>query len=89
MYTQIIFGGDFNCLGIDWEHGTLLDSYVLHRFQEKLITLSQDTQMLQVVIFPTRSQNIQDLCFDSHPDTILACEPVPGLSNHDAVLITF
>ena len=31
-HIQIILGGDFNCPGIDWEHETLLDSYVLHRF---------------------------------------------------------
>ena len=88
-HTQIILGGDFNCPGIDWEYGTLLDSYVSHRFREKLIALSQDTQMLQVVTFPTRAQNILDLCFVSHPNMILACEPVPGLSDHDAVLIIF
>ena len=88
-HTQVILGGDFNRPGIDWEYGTLLDSYVSHRFREKLIALSQDTQMLQVVTFPTRAQNILDLCFVSHPNMILACEPVPGLSDHDAVLITF
>lgn len=88
-HTQIILGGDFNCPGIDWEHGTILDSYVSHRFREKLISLVQDTQMYQVVTFPTRAQNILDLCFVSHPDMITACEPVPGLSDHDTVLITF
>ena len=56
-HTQIILVGDFNCPGIDWEHGTLLDSYISHRFQETLIALSQDTQMLRVVTFPTRAQN--------------------------------
>ena len=45
--------------------------------------------MFQVVTFPTRAQNILDLCFVSHPDMILICAPVPGLSDHDAVLITF
>ena len=59
------------------------------RFREELVSLSQDTQMIQVVTFPTRTQSILDLCFVSHPDMILACEPVPGLSDHDAVLITF
>ena len=40
--------------------------------------------MHQIVTFPTRAQNILDLCFVSHPD-----KPVSGLSDHDAVLITF
>ena len=62
-HVQIILGGDFNCPGIDWEHGTLTDSYVPCYFREKLISLSQDTQLFQMVTFPTRAQNILDLCF--------------------------
>ena len=50
--AEIILGGDFNSPGIDWEHETLVDSYALCYLQEKLISLSQDTQM---VTFPTRA----------------------------------
>ena len=85
--AKLFLGGDFNCPGIDWEHGTLTDSYVPCCLREKLISLSQDTQMFQTVTFPTRAQNILDLCFTTHPNTVLSCEPVPGLSDHDAVLI--
>ena len=87
--AQIILGGDFNSPSIDWEHGTLLDSYVPCHLREKLISLSQDTQMFQIVTFPTRAQNILDLCFTTHPDTVQTCKPAPGLSNHDVVLINF
>ena len=86
-HVQIILGGDFNCPGIDWEHGTLTDMYVPCYFQENLISLSQDTQLFQMVTFPTRVQNILDLCFTTHPDTVLTCESAPGLSDHVAVLI--
>ena len=87
--AQIILGGDFNSPGIDWEHGTLIDSYAPCYLREKLISISQDTLMFQMVTFPTRAQNILDLCFTTHPDTVLTCEPTPGLSDHDAVLINF
>jgi len=70
-HVQIILGGDFNCPGIDWEHGTLTDSYMPCYFREKLISLSQDTQLFQMVTFPTRAQNILDLCFTTHPDTMI------------------
>ena len=63
--------------------------HVPYHIREKLISLSQDFQMVQLVHFPTRGQNILDFCFTTHPDTILSCEPTPGLSDHDAVLITF
>ena len=66
--AQIILGGDFNSPGIDWEHGTLIDSYAPCYPREKLISLSQDTQMFQMVNFPTRAHNILDLCFTTHPD---------------------
>ena len=87
--AQIILGGDFNSPGIDWEHGTLIDSYAPCYLREKLISISQDTLMFQMVTFPTRAQNILDLCFTTHTDTVLTCEQTPGLSDHDALLINF
>ena len=86
--AQIILGGDFNCPGIDWEHGTLTDSYVPQLYLEKLITLIQDTQMSQLVIFPTRGINILDLCLCTHPDSVLSCEPISGFSDHDAIILS-
>ena len=87
--AQIILRGDCNSPGIDWEYGTLIDSYATCYLREKLISLSQDTLMFQMVTFPIRAQNILDLCFTTHPDTVLTSEPTPGLSDHDAVLINF
>ena len=45
--------------------------------------------MFQIVTFPTRAQNILDLCFTTHPDTVQTCKPARGLSDYDAVLINF
>ena len=86
--AQIILGGDLNCPGIDWEHGTLTDSYVPQHYRDKLITLIQDTQMSQLVTFPTRGNNILDLCFCTHPDSVLSCEPIPGFNDHDAITLS-
>ena len=85
----IILDGDFNCPGIDWQHGTLTESYISCYFRQKLITSSQDTQMSQLVTFPTRAQNTLDLLFTTHPDSFLSCYPAPGLNDYDAVLATF
>ena len=81
-HIRVILGGDFNCPGIDWEHGTLTDSYMPCHFHEKLM---KDTQMSQLVTFPTRGNDTLDLCFTTHPDFVLSCEPVPGFSDHDAL----
>ena len=65
----IYLGGDFNCPGIDWTHGDIIDSYIPICFREKLITLSQDHLLTQVVTLPTRGPNILDLCFTTHSST--------------------
>ena len=86
-HSKILLGGDFNCPGIDWEHGTLTESYLSHPFREKLLELVQDFQLDQLVTFPTRGMNILDLFLTTHPSIVLTCKPSPGLSDHDAVLI--
>ena len=46
--------------------------------------------MFQMVTFTYyRAQNILDIYFTTHPNTVLTCEPAPGLSDHDTVLINF
>jgi len=87
-HTQIVLGVDFNCPGIDWENNTLTDSYVSCEFREKLIDFSHNNQLSQLVTFPTRVQNTLDLCFTTHPNIVTSCEPLPGLSDHDAVLVS-
>ena len=87
--SKIFLGGDFNCPGIDWQSGTLTDSYLLCYSREKLISLSQEAQLEQIVPFPTRGPNMLDLCFISHPSIVSECYSVPGLSDHDAVIVKF
>ena len=62
--------------------------YVPHHYCEKLITLAQDTQMSQLVTFPTKGNNILYLCICTHPDSVLSCEPIPGFSDHDAIILS-
>ena len=74
-HTQIILGGDSNCPGIYWENSTLINSYVSCHFHEKLIDLSHNYQLSQLVTFPTRAQNVLDLCFTTNPNSVISCEP--------------
>ena len=52
------------------------------------VVLVHNTQMSQLVNFPTRAHNTLNLLFITHPDSVLSCHPAPGLSDHDAVLAT-
>ena len=87
--TNITLSGDFNCLGIDWHTETLTDSYVSTLLRETLIEIVDDYQLQQVVTFPTRGNNLLDLCLTSHPDLVQSCLPFPGLCDHDIVLVRF
>ncbi|VDI67396.1 Hypothetical predicted protein [Mytilus galloprovincialis] len=41
----------------------------------------------QIVKTPTRGENILDLFFTSHPSLVNKCKTIPGVGDHDAVLI--
>ncbi|XP_065911045.1 uncharacterized protein [Dysidea avara] len=85
--TMIVLGGDFNCPGVDWSSGSLMDSYVTSTFRESLITLAHDFMLEQTVNLPTRGNNILDLCFTTHPDYIHQCITVSGFSDHETVIV--
>ena len=87
--TNIILGGDFNCPSIVWHTETLTDSYISTFLREALIEIADDYQLQQVVTFPTKGNNLLDLCFTSHPDLVQSCLPFPGLCDHDIVLVKF
>jgi hypothetical protein len=47
----------------------------------------QEISMEQIVDFPTRLDNILDLVFTTHPSLANKCKPLPGIGDHDIVLI--
>ena len=87
--AKIIIGGDFNSPGINWSNKSLITSYISRQFHETLITLEDEFMLEQIITQPTRGTNILDLCFTSHPDLSQGFTIVPGLSDHDAVIVTF
>jgi len=53
---MIILGGDFNCPGIDWTSGSLVDSYKSVTFRESLITFAHNFMLEQIISQPTRGE---------------------------------
>ena len=84
---MLLLEGDFNCPGIDWRTCNLTESYLPGLFRESLIEFAQDFLLEQIVLEPTRGDNILDLCFTSHPGIIHQCRTVPGFSDHHAALV--
>ena len=73
-YAQLFIGGDFNCPGVNWLDGSLINSYVSAPFRERLIEIADDLHLDQIIQVPTRGLNILDLHFTTHPDKVERCE---------------
>ena len=58
--AKIFLGGDidFNSPGINWYSGAITNSYVSASFREKLIEVSEEFHLEQLVLEPTRQHNI-------------------------------
>ena len=89
--SELIIGGDFNLPGILWNDGAVINdvpSYGLevnNRFLEVCDTLG----VTQIVTEPTRESNILDLLLVTSPNIYSDVEIVPGISDHDAVCVTY
>ena len=47
----------------------------------------QEKSMEQTVDFPTRLDNIIELVFTTHPSLVNECKSLPGIGDHDIILI--
>ena len=47
----------------------------------------QEISMEQIVDFSTHLDNIIELVFTTHPSLVNKCKPLPGIGDHDIVLI--
>ncbi|XP_072042992.1 uncharacterized protein [Amphiura filiformis] len=57
------------------------------RLNQTLIDLANDNMLVQMQHIPTRGENILDLVFTNIPDQLRKVETVPGISDHDAVIV--
>ena len=84
--TTLIFGGDFNVGGIDWETGLVPDDSPNRLLKEKLIEVISEAGLQQMQREPTRSQNLLDLFCCNKSSLVKACISIPGISDHSIVL---
>ena len=98
--SHIIFAGDFNFPKriVEWKdskRGVVANFTEGNDIQkiafEKLLELTEDLQMEQIVNQPTRGRNILDLVFTSQPHTFSDCstEVLKPLSDHRLVSFMF
>lgn len=53
----------------------------------KFLDLIHDSNLEQIVSFPTRKDHVLDLFITNRPSLVNRCEPLPGIVDHDIVYI--
>ena len=83
----IWLAGDLNLPNIDWNlYCTNGHNYHL-QLCEKFIDTLLDHSLSQLVDSPTRKDNILDIFATNRPSLVTKCAVIPGISDHEAVLI--
>ena len=85
--SQIWLLGDFNLPKIDWQLLTPTPDCKHHTFYSNCLEAFSDCMLEQMVTSPTRGQNILDLFFTTNPTLVNKTSILPGLSDHDIVLV--
>ena len=84
---HIILCGDFNCPSINWKESKVDLEAADRIVQEKLVDVAIDHSLTQVQEEPTRYNNLLDLTFTNNPSLIRSCSCIPGISDHEAVVV--
>jgi len=85
--SPIWITGDINLPNINWERYCVDGNAYSIALCELFLDLIQEHGFTQVVDFPTRRNNTLDIFATNRPSLVTACKPVPGISDHEAVLV--
>jgi hypothetical protein len=85
--SPIILGGDFNAGDIDWEHNSVAAGSDRKALCEKLIEVLENHDLEQLQREPTRNNAVLDLYCTNRPNLVKCISTVPGISDHDIVVV--
>jgi len=86
--SPIWIAGDINLPNINWDRNCTSGNTYSVALCKLFLTFIEDYGLTQMVDFPTRRQNILDIFVTNRPSLVTTCKPIPGISDHEAVLIT-
>ena len=81
----IWIGGDFNLPDIDWDQAEVVSSQYLQDISRSLLDTLSDTNMQQIVDFPTRESNTLELLITNRPGLVHRLRATPGISDHNSI----
>ena len=80
-------GGDFNLPDMNWSSLTVTSNQYSYAMTDTYLDILRNCNLEQIVDFPTRRNKTLDIFLTSNPGLIDRCKPIPGVGDHDAVLI--
>ena len=83
----IWIGGDANLPDICWENERVTGHNYVQAINTGYIETLRDVGCQQMVTFPTRLNNTLDIFATNRPSLVTKCSRLPGLGDHDAVLV--
>ena len=81
--------GDLNIPDIDWTSNSIINYQYPLDISRFILTTAAECYFTQLVNIPTRGENILDIVFTNRPSFVNYCTVVPGVSDHDAVVVSF
>ena len=85
--SVIILGGDFNVPQIDWSTGEVLPGCTKKQPHEQILEVLADHHLTQIQHGATRHKNILDLYCTNKPSLVKHNTVIPGISDHEIVVI--
>ncbi len=85
--SQFWIGGDLNLPDINWPSQTVEGCQYPKEMSRQYLDLTSSCSLEQIVNTPTRGNNILDVFMTSHPSLISKCKTMPGIGDHDVIII--
>ena len=83
----INIAGDFNCPNIDWESNAITSNSYEPEAHEELLNIMQHHPLVQMQKQPTRNGSNLDLFLTNNESLVKSTSIIPGISDHDIVII--
>jgi len=80
-------GGDANLPDIDWSADSIVSNNYNQSINSNFLKCCHDNGLEQIIDFPTRHDNLLDILLTNRPSLVGRTDPVPGVSDHEGVLV--
>ena len=84
--SPLYIAGDTNLPDVEWQTNTIWKHQYTKRINELFIDTFAMMGLSQIVTFPTRLDNTLNVFITNRPSLVNRCEPIPGVSDHDAAV---